>query len=645
MPGYCLGTYRDNIYLPTGNMTISIPTLCSKNAGIECISYLSMKHRGSICLYGKDNDFIKPFFTIDGKELSLEGNLEWKRLNYWIPQFRYANKDMEIIGTLYAPIGRDAFCYQFKIKNLKKTKRNLLAGIKSLWYKTYILCYGLEQIRCGLKKVSDGPYNYRLSNSVELDFYTEAKLFSLIYSCSHTCDLISWNKDSLHNIKNISSSRKALEIEESSGESINILFGKNLVLEREEELRITFNFSIGLTSSSAGTTAIALGEKGDIILEDTMAWLNKRKLDVMDNDLLDEIMNVNLFFSYFYAHGETLDSKDLVLVTSRSPRYSVNTAFWARDSLLWCFPAMLEVDTDFSRRILESVFRIYIKNIGTRALLIDGTVCEYGFELDELCAPIVALGQYVEKTNDREILSNYYIMDGIRKIEKLLWDRKDKKEFLFSTDYLPDDQLSMYPYSTFDNVLVWRLFKNLAYFSYLQNKEPLAKRYEGYMKKTKQAIYNHCIIDGPYGRMFAWSVDLKGNVRHYAHEPTGSLKLLAFLGFVDEDNDIFQHTVDFMFDAESKPCFKNYTIKETGYEPKEGEFIGPWVWLLTNCHNLLTHKKEHGKQVILNAELDGGIACERVNKTTGVVCNGAAFATAAGFLAHAIYRAFGRRQH
>ena len=39
------------------------------------------------------------------------------------------------------------------------------------------------------------------------------------------------------------------------------------------------------------------------------------------------MMNENLFFSFFFASGRTLDTEELCLMTSRSPRYYVSVSY------------------------------------------------------------------------------------------------------------------------------------------------------------------------------------------------------------------------------------------------------------------------------------------------------------------------------
>lgn len=51
--------------------------------------------------------------------------------------------------------------------------------------------------------------------------------------------------------------------------------------------------------------------------------------------------------------------------------------------------------------ILMHVFTRQIRNVGQHSRYIDGTLLEPGFELDELCAPVLALEGYLVRTGDR----------------------------------------------------------------------------------------------------------------------------------------------------------------------------------------------------------------------------------------------------
>ena len=194
---------------------------------------------------------------------------------------------------------------------------------------------------------------------------------------------------------------------------------------------------------------------GEYLIKETNAWLKSRIKNTGDS-IIDNVLNLNLFFNYFYASGKTIDTEEVVLVTSRSPRYYVSAAYWDRDSLLWSFPALLITDIEFGEEVLDYVFKTQIKNVGIHSRYIDGTILEPGFELDELCAPIIALNTYIDFTNDFSILDKPYIRSGIEIIMKRLKAKKHSEINLYETFLQPTDDMRVYPYLTYNNVLVWK---------------------------------------------------------------------------------------------------------------------------------------------------------------------------------------------
>lgn len=148
-------------------------------------------------------------------------------------------------------------------------------------------------------------------------------------------------------------------------------------------------------------------------LTKTRTWLQERRVTFNDDAKLTQLYNTNLFFCMFFSTGITLDTEELVLVTSRSPRYYVSAAYWDRDSLLWSFPAILDADPERAKEMLSYVFGRQRRNFGIHSRYIDGTVLEPGFELDELVAPLLALERYINKTGEKSILNDSDIVQGI----------------------------------------------------------------------------------------------------------------------------------------------------------------------------------------------------------------------------------------
>ena len=68
------------------------------------------------------------------------------------------------------------------------------------------------------------------------------------------------------------------------------------------------------------------------------------------------------------------------------------------------FPRDAALDAERAREMVLAGFGRYLRNAAEHSLYIDGTVLYPGFELDELCAPLLALEQYVRATEDYAVL-------------------------------------------------------------------------------------------------------------------------------------------------------------------------------------------------------------------------------------------------
>ena len=365
----------------------------------------------------------------------------------------------------------------------------------------------------------------------------------------------------------------------------------------------------------------------------TTGWLNQR-ISQMETPKLTEVYNTNLFFCIFYSTGLTLDTEELVCATSRSTRYYVSAAYWDRDVLLWAFPAILDADPQLAEEILHYVFGRQRRNLGIHSRYIDGTVLEPGFELDELMAPVIALESYVNQTADNAILHDPSVMAGIQQILKTLETMRHPVIPLYETFLQPTDDEIVYPYLTYNNVLVWRAMKALAHL-YPEQYGTLEQQAEA----VRQTIYTHCVFrDADQKPYFGWSVDLKG--RHNVYdEPPGSLQLLPYYSFCEPDDEVWRNTVAMIRAPSYAYSFADAPIAEIGCAH------APYPWILSLCNSLLCGHKEQAFRELEQMEMDNGIACESVDPVLGTCTTGAAFATCAGFLCHSMKQASKEAAH
>ena len=310
-------------------------------------------------------------------------------------------------------------------------------------------------------------------------------------------------------------------------------------------------------------------------------------------------------------------------MTSRSPRYYVSAAYWDRDSLLWAFPAILTVDAAYAREILTYVFTRQARNFGVHSRFIDGTMLEPGFELDELCAPVIALDRYVEKTGDTAFAARPFVRDGLEEILRRMEAKKHPSVPMYETFLQPTDDMHNHIYLTYDNALVCYALRALAE---LLNRSELAEEAE----RTRRAVYEHCVKEQNGRPFFAWSVDLNGHFDIY-DEPPGSLLLLPFYGFCEESDPIWQTTAAMIRDESYPLSFAGHPIAEIGCKH------APHPWILSICNSLLSGHADSALLHLSRTPLDNGVACESVNEDTGLCETGEAFATCAGFLSYALY--------
>ena len=583
-------------YWPTGSEQVSLPRVNEINAGVEDLTFLHMASRGLIDLRGGQLEpLLRPFVAQQGVEAEL-GGFEWSRLGYWYPRFAARAGALGLEGVILTPVGERGFGYRLRLTNngaeTVETAFGLRGQTGSAWH-----CVNVD-------KPIEGALNCYVSGWSGLPVFEQmcgVPLFALAPICEGKC-------------------RAEFE---PAGEGWLWRLERTVRLAPGESAEFTAWWGLGLEEVSAVTSAREVQRRGwDWELRRSLAWLAQRSLDLGD-EALTRLYNTNLFFCIFFSTGRTLDTEELVLVTSRSPRYYVSAAYWDRDSLLWSFPAVLDADAALAREMLGYVFGRQRRNIGVHSRFIDGTVLEPGFELDELMAPVLALERYVDATGDRSVLTDPDVLRGIDGILKKLDAERAEDCELYETFLQPTDDERVYPYITYDNVLVWRALRALGR---LFERPELTEQAE----RVRRAIYDNCIFDGA----FAWSVDLAGGHDVY-DEPPGSLLLLPYYGFCAWDDPVYLKTAEMIRSPDYTYSFAGCEIAEIGCPH------APHPWLLSIGNSLLCGRSGEALEHLRRTRLDNGIACESVDEHTGECTTGEAFATCAGFICHALRRAIG----
>lgn len=585
-------------YQVTGNEYISLPTIREDDGAMESVSFLTMQHKGLLELRGGNDGLIAPFLTVNGEAQTLRP--QWVRSHCWIPVFQCQCGNIVFTCTYLTPVGERGFAVRLTAENKGIEAAAVQFGLRGCWEKTLHVVNEAEELTQGREVICSGWNSLFVWKQVPgVPLLAFAPCVGDNQPFSQFDQGVNWETDGFF-----------YRIEKSEP----LQAGKTAMLD--------IFFAVGYESVSAATGAKDLLRQGyQALWTRTCAWLSARETHAGD-PAFETILNTNLFFTFFYAAGRCFDTEELCMVTSRSSRYYVSAAYWDRDSLLWAFPAILMADAAYARELLIYVFQRQARNFGIHSRYIDGTVLEAGFELDELCAPVIALERYVAATGDEAFSHEPAVQNALTRILARLEAEKHPTIALYKTFLQPTDDLNRYPYLTYDNVLAWRALRAMAR---LLNRPELTVQADA----VHEAVYSHCVQEANGKRFFVWSVDLQGGHDIY-DEPPGSLQLLPFYGFCGEDDEIWHNTISMIRDKAYPLSFAGAPIAEIGC------LHAPHPWVLSLCNSLLCGHAQEGLQHLKLIRMDNGIACESVNEQTGACETGEAFATCAGFLAFAM---------
>lgn len=593
----------DPFLYPTGNEYISLPET-NRQGGIQSINLLRLDLNGLLDFRGdSDRALLAPTLKVRGEELLSSALLKWHYKLGWLPCFESTlSNNLQISGLIATPPGVKGFIYQVSLSNRGENKVTVEAGWQGYWKSfnyTVLSSRKLEAKR-------SLAYNH-WTGSLVLEAQIGLPLAALAFSTEPATDWL-LNK-----------------------ESGNFQTAATLVLEPGGQNTYTLYGALNLEADGAATTNVDLRRHGAAALFDrTQNWLKQRYIALAEPDL-EELLNRNLFFSYFYATARSLDSDQLIALTSRSPRYYVSGAFWSRDALLWSFPAILLVDQNSARDLLLAVYNRHLSHAGEHAHYFNGQILYPGFELDQLAAFLIALEHYLSRTGDYGLLDEKAISNGLNNLADKVFQNFDPACGLYSTFLDPSDDPADYPYLTYNNALLQRAFCLMAD---LQQQDLWFNRNDFAIlaRELERAIYEHCTVHGPCGLMFAWAVDGKGKFTLYDNPP-GSLQLLAHYGFCSFDDNIFSNTVRWIRSPNNSYFHPDCSFMEAGSLHSSNP------WPLGACNDLLALNVS-ALDFLRRAKMDNGFFCETVDPETGTVSTGAAFASAAGFLASALVHHF-----
>jgi uncharacterized protein len=604
--------------LPTGNEWISLPDIRASDGALTTFNVISMQHRGLLQVSGESGGpVLQPVFRLDGKPL-LFHNPSWAVIAYWIPQARAVENGIELTLTWCAPPGSRAAFLRMTATNRSAAPVNVGLGVQASWGRISRVTYSPVELR-GERTVGPAPW------------VDSGEVFSYITNDTQ----FAWALVHPGATAQVNTPPAAPDPMVDAGKSVDLKPG-----ESAESL---FILSAGIEEFSAAHNARALNELlqrngADAVIEDAAAWCRRRTRTTGQADL-DLLMNRNFLFTELYAWGKTIDTEQTVGVTSRSPRYYVSAAYWDRDAMLWSFPGLLDIDPPMAAQALDYALTTQLRNTGTHSRFIDGVVLEDGFQLDEAVAPVIALAAYERTTHDTAFLTQH--RQALPMLRDLILSRFDPETGLFSSLQDSQDEFQILPFITYDNALTWRALLDLGdLYSDLGDTATAAEMRQR-ASALHAAVLAHCVWNdapGADGSIFASATDGKKAV--FTEIPPGSLMKLATLGFVSESDPVFVRTYHWLHSANYK---YSYSDQPFGLP---GSYRLPFTtsWSVAD-HLRLAAGRDQALKILRASNWDGGIITEGVDPASARMDQaGRAFATAAGYVAHAICESMCKQQ-
>ena len=514
-------------YFSTGNEYITLSRI-NESGGIMCAGFLDMEFTAHIDFIGRENmPLISPFVYIDEKNI-LEKNKSAKLLNYWLPEFEFNENNCHVNYKIVTPITRRGFICVLEIENKSNEIMNPKVGLTGAWS-------GITQTSKLLKKIK---YQKNINNPSDIE--------AIIFSASDVSTLFSMC------ILNGSKYKSEIEICDfkMSGipkDELDVCYNiyLNMNINPKEKVIIPFYIAFGrkeITSISAAKELMYQGhERLTTVL---LSWLERHIIKNNDN-FIQKLINENSFYNFFNSQGITLDTEEMVIVSSRDSKSFKCGIYSDFDSMCMTHQAVEIISWSQARKHLEYVFNTQAGNTGVLSRNIKGNILEVGIVLSSICAPIRALIGYVKRTNDLSILYKSETQDLINYIQDILSAQYHPNENLLETLYTNSGTYSEYPYICMQNVLVWRILNDIGELYNLIRDIDRSNEVYNMAEVIKSDIFKNFVIDTNKGQIFAYATDLKG-FHITGDDPYLSFSVMSYLDFCKKDDPIYLNTLSFL---------------------------------------------------------------------------------------------------
>ncbi len=587
-------------YIPTGNEYLSFPTLRQEDGAIESLNVALMKLDGLLEVCGVGDE---PLIACPGMQKEA-GRWNWRFRENWIPEFENT-RHPALRGIFCAPPGERFAFYRVPHLGHGPDFRISVGEV----YQTANIRHRLPKCDFVIRM-----FGWAFEVGLVIDIYAGSLLASLSFRCPGDAKYFFEGEHGREEL-----------VPHQSQITTSGPFSIGIECKGDPMLVIGANLStVGAMSAGLEVPRVPADEW----LRRAEDWLRARHVSVPGDAVLETKANRNGHFARFFAMAKTLDTGEVVSMTSRSHRYYVSSAYWDRDSMLWLYPFLVRNDKAHGEALLRYAFGRQLADAGIHSRYISGGVLEFGFELDELLAPLVALAGWNRLYPKDALWEEPAIRAGTLSLIERLKRWRREAFGLYATELMPtDDRIEGgRDLLTYDNALVVHVLENLQ--PILEKiAPPTAAWAKSEAAAVRAAVRKHLVRDG----MFVWGMDAQGNTEIY-DEAAGSLTLLPYYGFCAKDDTAYRSTVAYLYSSKY-PYLRSGPFSELG-----NRHTGtPHPWVLSACNSVLSGVRvKEGLDFLRRAPMDNGIACEAVNLSTGAPETGLHFGTCAGFVAHAI---------
>ena len=598
----------------TGNHYLAFPDIRADDAAIGSLNVLHRGLGGLVSWAGEPGPSGGPFLRVrlrsGGQEWAWD-SLEWERLDRWIPRafFRLAN-GLKGRVTICAPGGFDP----------------LVRG-------------GVIHV-----EVENGPREREAT--VEFEGRWGATLLTVATTrpLGHARELI---RDEAGVILETGEPGRgaALRLLCDGGKDGRVQADAGPAGAAAPLFRFSLSRDLALASGGRGSASLYIGvapERDGALataarLEQMGApeLIRKARLDLAqlaratEDSQARDLLGRNLPFHHYFAAARAIDDDRVYAVASRAPAHGACAVFGEREALAWSLPAFCLTDPGIARELLMRGLETFSDRPGLQRRYLDGGIIDPGFSLGRACDWGLALLRYVELSRDEAILDEPLVQQVVRELDDLLYRRLHRDIFLGSTEVLTGGDRADFPFSAFDNVLLWAFCRALPRLWRAAPDEPPARLADG-DEEIEAAFWRHCTTDFRGVRVIAGTADLEGQAAIY-DDPGGPLGLLPHLGFCDADDPIFTNTVELLRSADYPLWLGNrpHPGLASRSQPRSASFAAL-------CTDLLSAGRREAIIRLRRLRLPGDVACSTYDPDEGGAASGPFAAAEAGLLVWAL---------